>query len=198
MTLKRCNQTTSEIDCANDEELNDYLNKHTVSFMTDRTFVDHENVEPGVGPIEHTEEWINTFELSFENPIINSYSAIEHQITLNDNLMQIMTGEVEFSLLNIDKSSKSDDLPMASMPNNADGALFRTLLQLSSQIQIEKRVVTSLPSIFGEFFGLYEVFSAITFILIGGIPAKLHLLDKFNSLFRAASLPGSQKMQSGA
>ena len=55
-TLQRCNQTNSEIDCANDEELRDYVNRHILNFMIDRTFVDYENVEPGVGPIGHTIE----------------------------------------------------------------------------------------------------------------------------------------------
>ena len=36
-----------------------------------------------------------------------------------------MTDEVEFSLLNVDKSSKLEELPIAAVPNVADGALFR-------------------------------------------------------------------------
>ena len=78
MTLQRCNQTNSEIDCANDEELRDYVNKHKLNFMIDRTFVDYENVEPGVGPIGHATEVIETFYLSYENPVVVGFEAIEH------------------------------------------------------------------------------------------------------------------------
>ena len=85
-----------------------------------------------------------------------------------------MTDEVEFSLLNLDKSSKPTQISIAAIPNAADGALFRMQISLSQEIRIEKRVVTSLSSIFGDFFGLYEVFSTIAVIFIGSIPAKLH------------------------
>ena len=36
-----------------------------------------------------------------------------------------MTEEVEFSLLNLDKSVKGDELPIEAIPNAADGVLFR-------------------------------------------------------------------------
>ena len=78
LTLQRCNQTNSEIDCANDEELRDYVNKNILQFMIDRTFVDYEKVEPRVGPIGHAIELINSFSLSYENPVAVAFDAIEH------------------------------------------------------------------------------------------------------------------------
>ena len=64
-TLKRCDQTDEENDCADDEELEEYVDRHRMFLFADRTFVDYENVEPRVGPIGHAIEQISSFKLSY-------------------------------------------------------------------------------------------------------------------------------------
>ena len=72
-------------------------------------FIDYEDVEPGVGPVRRipfTVEYLHADKLDLFNFVEHVYSFIEHQIQLEDSLWQIMTKPVEFSMLNIDKTSR--------------------------------------------------------------------------------------------
>ena len=53
--IKQCNNATSATPCADfgpgDEHLQAYLKKHKLVSYSMLSFVDYENVEPGVGPL---------------------------------------------------------------------------------------------------------------------------------------------------
>ena len=51
-------------------------------------------------------------------------------------------------------------------------AYFTYLFDLSQEIRIEKRAVTSLPSIFGDVGGLRDFMSTVAVLVIGGIQSK--------------------------
>ena len=63
------------------------------------------------------------------------------------------------------------------MLNAGNDLIISFFIDLSNEIKIEKRVVTSFPSIFGEIFGLYEFMATFAILIVGKIPAKLNLLD---------------------
>ena len=74
-----------------------------------------------------------------------------------------MTGSNEFSVLNIDKNSR---LPYDAYVNQ--DSYIEYLIEVGPQIEIEKRKVTSLPSLFGEIGGLYDFFILIVMFIISG------------------------------
>ena len=74
-----------------------------------------------------------------------------------------MTGSNEFSLLNIDKNSKLSQNTFINPES-----YFECTLEVGPQIEIEKRKVTSLPSLFGEIGGLYDFFILIVVFIISG------------------------------
>lgn len=55
---------------------------------------------------------------------------------------------------------------------------------LDQQIKIEKRVVNSLPSVFGEIGGFGELLRQFVALLIGGYQAKAFFGDQMASLYR--------------
>ena len=57
-------------------------------------------------------------------------------------------------MLNIDKKSKTEYYVSIDQSNYVE-----YMFQLGSQIEIEKRKVTSLPSLFGEIGGLNDFFA---------------------------------------
>ena len=57
---------------------------------------------------------------------------------------------------------------------------------LSQQIKVEKRQVTSLPGLFGDLGGLYEFFATLSVTLIGAYQAKMFALSQVKSLFRVS------------
>ena len=98
---------------------------------------------------------------------------IEHQIALEDSLIQIMTEPEEFSLLNLDMNSY-----IYFQRNNLPEAVFTQYrFDLSQKIIIEKRQVTSLPTLFGDLGGLYEFIATIAITLIARIQAKSFAFD---------------------
>ena len=66
-------------------------------------------------------------------------------------------------MLNIDQNSRI----VQESFTNPDSYLECTL-EIGPQIEIEKRKVTSLPSLFGEIGGLYDFFIIIVVFIISG------------------------------
>ena len=64
-----------------------------------------------------------------------------------------MTGANKFSMLNFNKASRN------KKSSFLDPDLYREyVLEVGSEVKIEKRKVTSLPSLFGELGGLNDFF----------------------------------------
>ena len=102
------------------------------------------------------------FKISQENPVTKQFEFIEHRISLQDDLIQILTEPAEFSYLNMD-ISKHIEYPIV-----ADGHKGSTAIQigLSNTVQVEKRQVNSYPEFFGELGGLFEFLSTVASVLI--------------------------------
>ena len=50
--LVRCQPNVSPLPCAEESEIEEYMQKHTLWFSNIRSFIDYENVEPGIGPVK--------------------------------------------------------------------------------------------------------------------------------------------------
>ena len=92
------------------------------------------------------------------------YRFVEHKVSLEDSLAQISTEPNEFSMLNLDKLDNGE-VPIGI----DDDALITFLFDLSQRVKIEKRVVTSIPALFGELGGLNDFLATIVVILIGNL-----------------------------
>lgn len=58
---------------------------------------------------------------------------------------------------------------------------------MSEEVKVEKRVVTSLISLFGDIGGLREVFSSLIVLIVGSYQSKAFLFDQIESnRFRVA------------
>ena len=141
--------------------------------IASRTFVDFENVKPAdENPVEYNMESIGAFQLDPLAPMRNEtsirYSLVESRVTLEDSLIQLFTEPKSFSLLNLDPVTKINQ-PFGF---NYD-SMFNLCFELGQRVSIEKRVVLSIPSLFGEVGGLYDFLSALNLFVIGGIQAKL-------------------------
>ena len=55
---------------------------------------------------------------------------------------------------------------------------------MNQQLRIEKRVVNSLPEVFGEIGGLTELLKSAIVLVIGGFQAKAFFSDQMKSLYR--------------
>jgi len=62
---------------------------------------------------------------------------------------------------------------------------FSYLFELSQEIKIEKRIVTSLPSLFGEVGGLGDIINLLIALIIGRIQEKLFTFDQVRTFFKA-------------
>ena len=89
-----------------------------------------------------------------------------------------MTGSNEFSMLNIDINSRLD---IEAFVNQDSYIEFD--LEIGPQIEIEKRKVTSLPSLFGEIGGLNDFFASFIVFIISGFQANSFILDSIKRLF---------------
>jgi hypothetical protein len=67
----------------------------------------------------------------------------------------------------------------------SDETRFSYLFELCQEIKIEKRVVTSLPSLFGEVGGLGDIIRILIALIIGRMQAKLFTFDQIRTFFRA-------------
>ena len=141
--------------------------------MTLQNFIDYENVDPGVGPVERMSRTIELRPFDLLVPKVHFYSFIEHQISLEDSLIQILTEPEEFSLLNLDLNSHFV-IDFDYMPEEV---FTQYRFDLSQRIIIEKRQVTSLPTLFGDLGGLYEFIATIVITLIARIQAKSFAFD---------------------
>ena len=88
-----------------------------------------------------------------------------------------MTGDEQFSMLNVDINSER------IIPFIDKDSLFELSLHLSNKINIEKRKVTSLPSLFGELGGLFDFFALIILLVIGKFKANSFLQNTVKTFF---------------
>lgn len=84
-------------------------------------------------------------------------------MALEDSLYQILTEPQEFSMLNLDRLTRFE-IPLQ---DKSGDVLHAVNIDLDGNIQIEQRVVTSLPSFFGEIGGLRDFFQQTILLLIG-------------------------------
>ena len=54
---------------------------------------------------------------------------------------------------------------------------------MGPRIEIEKRIVTSLPSLFGEIGGLNDFFASFVIFIISNFQANSFAIDSFKRLF---------------
>ena len=64
---------------------------------------------------------------------------------------------------------------------------------IGPRIEIEKRKVTSLPSLFGEIGGLNDFFAAFILIIISSFQAKSFTIDSVKRLFLMNKTENEQK-----
>ena len=89
-----------------------------------------------------------------------------------------MTGTNEFQMLNIDRDSRAETEAFIT-----DDTYIEYTIEVGAQIEIEKRKVISLPSLFGEIGGLNDFFASFVMFLIGGFQANSFILDSIKRLF---------------
>ena len=109
-----------------------------------------------------------------------SFEFIEHRISLQDDLIQILTEPVEFSYLNMD-ISKHIEYPIGANGHKGATAI---LIGLSNTVQVEKRQVNSYPEFFGELGGLFEFLSTVASVLIVLTQGGTVYLHMIRSLFQ--------------
>ena len=89
-----------------------------------------------------------------------------------------MTEPEEFSMLNLDRLNKLK-LPFPASPDSFKEFWF----DLSVEIKIEKRVVKSLPSLFGEVGGLNDLLGTFVLLFIGMFQANAFIFDLATTFF---------------
>ena len=93
-----------------------------------------------------------------------------------------MTDLVEITLLNLDSTSKLEFIDSTM----AERGILAIAFELSQEIKVEKRQVTSIPGLFGDLGGLYEFLATIVVALVSGVPSQ-SLQLRFNQIiFRVA------------
>ena len=78
----------------------------------------------------------------------------------------------ELLMLNIDRTST---LPIPFTPEV--GALHTYFIDLGAEIRVAKRIVLSLPSLFGEIGGLHDILATFVTFFIGRFQAKAFIFD---------------------
>ena len=88
MEFTRCQQNSSPLPCAEKSEIDKYMARHALNFGTLHSFIEYDNVEPGISPVKQFFKPINNFILSedLNEPKQYDYNFIEHQISLEDSL----------------------------------------------------------------------------------------------------------------
>ena len=89
-----------------------------------------------------------------------------------------MTGSIEFSLLNLDKLSRT-----VGNPDLTATAYIQIDFLLSNKVKIEKRQVVSLPSLLGEIGGLNEIFASSILLLISNYQTNIFRVDSVKRNF---------------
>ena len=115
----------------------------------------------------------------------------EHQISLEDNLVQIFSEPTTKSLLNLDFSTKRE----LGLPTDSD-SLLTLYFDLSEKIKVESRVVTNIPTLFSDLGGLYSFFATIVVLMLGRIHGKLYLIDQVSTMFRESGLESQKTLSS--
>lgn len=167
------------------------MDKYSIAVLTSINFVDFGDVEPFKGPIKHAMQWVEQRNVQTTQKIIGGiptipiirYSFVEHEVSLEDSWVQLMTEPVEFSMLNLDLSQPTKGDWPATNPN----ALLEYNFDLSQRIQVESRTVMSFPQIFGDLGGLYEFLATITIFLIGRYQSKVFSLHRISNSFKIAT-----------
>ena len=113
---------------------------------------------------------------------VTRYQIVEHRVSLQDSLLQLMTEPEEFTMVNLDRLTKLS-LPMPPSP----GSFREYWVDLSTEIKIEKRVVNSFPSLFGEVGGINELLATLVLLLIGMFQANAFIFDQASTFFKAGN-----------
>ena len=103
---------------------------------------------------------------------------VEYRISLLDDLFQVLTNAQTFTFLNFDDSTIEDNGDLED-----DKVLLTYLFDLAFEIKIQKRIVNTLPNLFGAITGVEAFFEFLIVIFIGATPAKLYLFDRLKSFF---------------
>ena len=120
--------------------------------------------------------------INTEKVEITRYQIVEHRVSLQDSLLQLMTEPEEFTMVNLDRLTKLS-LPMPPSP----GSFREYWVDLSTEIKIEKRVVNSFPSLFGEVGGINELLATLVLLLIGMFQANAFIFDQASTFFKAGN-----------
>lgn len=106
--IHRCDNSTSEIECAyfgeNDEHLYEYLERHSLGVIKGINYIDYDSIDPFKGPLKHACDWvelIKVHKIESDNWQFRRFSLNEHVIELNDSLYQIMTEPEVLQFLNL-------------------------------------------------------------------------------------------------
>ena len=94
-----------------------------------------------------------------------------------------MTDPVELTLLNLDTTSKQELITPRGQYGD-DYLLFSMDIYLGNKISVEKRVVTSFVSLFGELGGLYEFMATGIVYLISRYRSSSFTMAQVQTLFR--------------
>ena len=106
-------------------------------------------------------------------------------------MVQIFTEPTKKSLLNLDLSTKRE----LGLPTDSD-SLLTLYFDLSEKIKVESRVVTNIPTLFGDLGGLYSFFATIVVLMLGRIHGKLYLIDQVSTMFRETGLESQNTLSS--
>ena len=78
-----------------------------------------------------------------------------------------------------------DRLSLLQLPiPNEEGSPLTFWIDLSKEVNIEGRQVTSFPSLFGDISGLKDFFNFLILLLIGGAQAKMYHFNQLRTFFR--------------
>ena len=103
-------------------------------------------------------------------------SLKEHQISLEDSLVQIMTSPEEFNFLNFDASSAVQvEFPR---DKTSEDLVFAYNFDLSQSISVEHRYVLSFPELFGILGGLYEFLASSVIFLVGHYNSSMFKIEQ--------------------
>ena len=89
-----------------------------------------------------------------------------------------MTESLNFSMLNLDPKSR---IELDFLINNNQYIDYH--MEIGPQIEVERRRVTSLASLFGELGGLNDFFGSFIVLIISSYQANSFLVDSIKRLF---------------
>ena len=165
--------------CADNAELESWFKQNKFSIVTSQNFVNYEDVNLEGNHVDSFVEPLESFTILPEDDRMLRFRLTEKRISLQDSLWQILTPDEELQLLNVERQIPFE-IPVRREPEDRASFFF----DLGQQIKIEKRVVNSLPSVFGEIGGFGFLLRQFVVLLIGGYQAKALFADQMRSLFR--------------